>query len=686
MKLQNIFSNIDVSLIGTKLFQREIEKAFYSKKSINLPPYQKVNSNNLLEFKQKFPFNFYDSFDEFEELSSFIKSKYQIDTIIASANKILDNKYNFFDLGEISLGEKINWQYDYHSDFEFRRDFYWKIDLLSLPKNVDPSFCWELSRFHQLIDLGLAYFISKDEKYTDKFLELFYSFNENNPIGVGINWKDPLEVSIRAINLLFAIIFFLPSIKINEKVINDILIFLIQHSIFLENNLNHNLKSNFRYIVVLTTMMLIGYILINSKYGERIFSYAKMNLELEIQKQIYSDGVFSGQSLPVQFLVLQSLTIAKIICDKYKIKLSDEYNLRLLNMFKVLAHSSYGNLFLRDYNSIPNIGDTITSPILVFNQNQYKINPKEFIAVGAYIFADNELSLFNEEMPIDLLIYFGKWVSTLWHSHPYGTGKVLNKNVLTYSNNKNENSIGFNEGMFYILKRNDLNFFIRAGEIGYKGKGAPGHNDTFTFEMFYKNQLFFVDSGTYSFYADRELRNKLRTAECHNTFYVDEMKLAELIGLFDIKEDITKPKILEWTTNDEEDILSVQHYAYIRLTDPVICRRTFHFQKDKNKIKIKDEFFGGRKHLITSNLHLHPDVKIMGINPFGKGKTESEYLLQKGQAQLSLVLYSPSDYFEIEILDSLYSEQYFHLIQSKKININLQEQLSTFYVIEINLL
>lgn len=672
MKLQYIFSNIDLSLFGTKLFQREIEKAFYSKRTINLPPYQKVNSNNLLEFKQKFPFNFYDLFDEFDELSSFIKSKYQIEKIIASADKILENKYNFFDLGEISLGEKINWQYDYHSGYEFKsessigihqdihtgKDFYWNIDLLSLPKNVDPYFCWELSRFHQLIDLGLAYFISKDEKYTEKFLELFYSFKENNPIGVGINWKDPLEVSIRVINLLYAIIFFFPSKKINEKVINVFLDFIIQHSIFLENNLSHNLKSNFRYIIVLTAMMLIGYILINSKYGERIFSYTKINLELEVQRQISIDGVFSGQSLPVQFLVLQSLTIAKIMCDKFKIKLSDDFNSRLLNMFKVMAHSSFNN-------SIPNIGDTITSPILVFNQNKYKINPKEFIAVGAYIFADEELSSFNEDMPIDLLIYFGK--------------KVLNKNVLIYSNKKNENSIGFNEGMFYILKRNDLNFFIRAGEIGYRGKGAPGHNDTFTFEMFYKNQLFFVDSGTYSFYADKELRNKLRTVESHNTFYVDEMKLAELIGLFDIKEDITKPKILEWTTNDEEDILSVQHYAYIRLTDPVICRRTFHFQKDRNKIKIKDEFFGGRKHLITSNLHLHPDVKI-------ERKTESEYLLQKGQAQLSLVLYSPSDYFEIEILDSLYSEQYFHLVQSKKININLQEQLSTFYVIEINLL
>lgn len=665
MKLQNLFSNIDLSLIGTKLFQREIEKAFYSKKPINLPPYQRITQNNLSEFKQNYPLNFYGSFGEFDELSSFFKSKYQIDMMIASADKILDNKYNFFDFGEISFGEKINWQYDYHSDFEFQKDFYWKIDLLSLPKNVDPYFCWELSRFHQLIDLGLAYFISKDEKYTDKFLELFYSFNENNPIGVGINWKDPLEVSIRTINLLFAIIFFFPSKKINEKVINDILVFLIQHSIFLENNLSHNLKSNFRYIIVLTTMMLIGHILINSKYGERIFSFAKINLELEIQRQIYGDGVFSGQSLPVQFLVLQSFTITKIMCDKFKIKLSDDFNLRLLNMFKVMAHSSFNN-------SIPNIGDTITSPILVFNQNKYKINPKDFIAVGAYIFADDELSSFNEEMPIDLLIYFGKWESI-------PSGIVLNKNALIYSNKKNENSMGFNEGMFYILKRNDLNFFIRAGEIGYRGKGAPGHNDTFTFEMFYKNQLFFVDSGTYSFYADKELRNKLRTVESHNTFYVDEMKLAEPVGLFDIKEDITKPKILEWTTNDEEDILSVQHYAYIRLTDPVICRRTFHFQKDRNKIKIKDEFFGGRKHLITSNLHLHPDVKI-------ERKTESEYLLQKGQAQLSLVLYSPSDYFEIEIQDSLYSEQYFHLVQSKKININLQEQLSTFYVIEINLL
>ncbi len=621
--------------------------------------------------KQNYLLNFYKSFDEYEELSSEFKLKYShnsetsllaevygIDEIITFADKILENKYNFFDLGEISLGEKINWHYDYHSDFEFPKEFYWKIDLLSLPKNVDPYFCWELSRFHQFIDLGLAYFVSKDDKYTNKFLELFYSFKDNNPIGVGINWKDPLEVSIRVINLLFSLMFFFPSNKINEKIINDILEFLVQHSIYLENNLNLTLKINYRYIVILTTLMLVGLFLKNSKYGERIFSFAKVNLEIETKKQIYNDGVFSGQSMPIHFLILQSLTISKIICDKLKIKLSDEFNSRLFNMFKVLAYSSYND-------SIPNIGDTITSPILVFNQNKNKINPKDFIAIGTYIFEDSELSSIGNKTPIDLLFYFGK--------------KVFNRNNLISSHKKNWNSIGFNEGQQYILRNKDLNCFIRAGEIGYRGKGAPGHNDTFTFEMFYKNQLFFVDSGTYSFYANKELRNKLRTVESHNTFSVDEMKLAEPIGLFNIKEDLTKPKILEWTTNDEEDILSVQHFAYIRLIDPVICKRTFHFQKDKNKIKIKDEFFGGRKHLITSNLHLHPNVMI-------KRKTESEFLLQREQIQLSLVLYSSSDYFEIEIQDSLYSEGYFHLTESKRININLQDQLSTFYVIEINLL
>jgi len=271
-------------------------------------------------------------------------------------------------------------------------------------------------------------------------------------------------------------------------------------------------------------------------------------------------------------------------------------------MFKVQS------AYLRNDFSIPAIGDMISSRIINFNFEEDGNNFSYPMSVGAFLFKEGKFKKYSPAGTDELLFLFGS--------------KAIEEYLSIKSAEESEISEGFEKGGHYIFKNKDIHLFIEAGEIGRQGVGAHGHNDIFSFDLFYKGKNIISDPGTYSYYADPELRNKLRSVKYHNTICIDNEFLSEFDGPFKIKEDLTRPKILDWVTNETEDILSAQHYAYTRFVDPVIVKRTFHFIKEKNIIKIKDEFLGGKEHKAFFNIYFHPDVT---INKISENRFSSAY-------------------------------------------------------------
>jgi hypothetical protein len=240
-------------------------------------------------------------------------------------------------------------------------------------------------------------------------------------------------------------------------------------------------------------------------------------------------------------------------------------------------------------------------------------------------------------------------------------------------------SKGFVKGGHYFLRGKNIDVFVEAGEIGRQGQGAPGHSDIFTFDLFYKGQQFIVDPGTYSIFADPDLRNRLRSIKYHNSVYIDDMQIFEFEGVFKIKEDLTRPKILEWKSDNDEDILVAQHYAYIKLPDPVICKRTFHLNKENINLKIKDELLGGAEHLVNANIHFHPSILLEKIEDHHFSATHQD-------KRIEIKLHSPSDNFISSIREVEYSPRYGKLGKTRKISIRLKDKFPSFFVTEIILL
>ncbi|MDR3667899.1 MAG: heparinase II/III family protein, partial [Ignavibacteriaceae bacterium] len=576
-----LVKRINYSFLRKKIFRREVEASFYSNRKFPLPVVPKIKEAGIQEFKKLFPFRFFNDLVEWNS-SKLLLGKLEVkNEIILNAGKLLDNKFNL-NGDEIELGENISWDKDYISGYQWEKNLHWKSNPFKTPHGTDIKNAWEIARFHQGISLGKAYLLTDDEKFTEKYIMLFNNFKINNPFCAGVNWVDSSEVAIRLINVVYSLSFFIDSPLINELFINDFRDFVLFHSVFIENNLDYSRHRGSSYLTNLLGLAFVGLLFKDHHYGLKNINFAYHNLEQDIRSQVHEDGISYEQSIPYHYVNLEIFYLGKVILEHYSYKFSEGYNRLLQNMFSAQYH------YLREDKTVPQLGDSIASRILPFNLIDNDMNYSSPLSVGAYLFNDGNYKTFFPDGTAGLLFLFGP-----------GFIQDYTKIPLEYIPKR---SIGFVIGGHYFLRGKNIDIFVEAGEIGRRGEGAPGHSDIFSFELNYHGQQFIIDPGTYSIFANPDLRNRFRSIRNHNSVYVDDMQISH-----------THPKILEWKSNNDEDILSFQHFAYIKFPDPVICKRTFIFNKEILNLKIKDELIGGAEHLVNANIHFHPSVLLEKI-------------------------------------------------------------------------
>ncbi len=200
------------------------------------------------------------------------------------------------------------------------------------------------------------------------------------------------------------------------------------------------------------------------------------------------------------------------------------------------------------------------------------------------------------------------------------------------------------------------------------GWGGHGHNDVFNFEFAYKGLRFIVDSGTYCYTSNPELRQKFRSTSSHNTIIIDDTEQAEFLNLFRIKEDLTNPKVQKWASNTERDILIAEHYGYTRLKHSVVHRRKFEFDKKTNSLTILDSLDGQSEHKVELFYHFHPDVDVSQISSV-------EYKLLQSDTILNLEFRTNLKKNDIRIEKSLYSKSYGVIEENERIHLTAVAKL-----------
>jgi hypothetical protein len=609
------------------LFRRDAESAIYSSKPFPLPPLKPVKSIDIFRNSYPFPLGTIKIKELLLELEDY-------NTIINEAEKVLNNIFNLPYRDNINAGGEFKWNRDYISGYEWSNDISWKGSFFSFPEGTDIVNVWLPGRLNQLIFLGKGYLVTGDEKYVNEYTRIFNDFIEKNPFCTGVNWIEPEEVSARLLNIIFSIPLVLSSESLNEKFIDHMMHQVLLHSIFIENNLQDEDKG-YGYFLNLASLAAAGIILKDTEYGKKLIQLSYSSAEEAVRKMISPEGVSTIRSVAFHPHIVEAFIIIRLSLQKAGIKFSKIFNERYEKMFDVLAS------LIREDNTVPIIGDNFIQRVLPFGREKNTFP----LAFGCEEFNKGIYKSISPSPDSSLLFLKGAEALDQFNSiKPVKYSKI---------------SYGYPASGLFILRNNDIHITVDAADIGSGRKRTTGHNDTLSFELYFKGHPVIVDPGTYSLYSDASVRYQQRSVKNHNTLFIDDEEPVELEGVSSIKEDLTKTKVTRWHSDEREDILSVQHYAYARFSDPVVIKRIFHLKKDKNLLIIRDELFGGSNHKYGMSLILHPDVSFM--------KTDENQFITDIPAKAVISISSEANIL-CTILDTYYSPSYGKIIPAKKIS------------------
>ena len=460
----------------------------------------------------------------------------------------------------ITFNEPTEWNRDPRSGYLWPLDYHRDIQLMR-SDGSDVRVVWELNRLGHLINLGQAYRLTRDEKYTDQFLTQLHSWSEANPYGRGPNWTCAMEVALRAVNLIVARELFRDSPQLDTRFL---LRLFQQHGNYIRRNLEFSyIATSNHYLSDVAGLLWLGVMAPELRDATRWRDFGLKELLREMDKQVLEDGADFEASTGYHRFVTELFLYSFLLCRVNDIEIGEKYWRKLHSMLL------YIRAYLRPDGFAPLIGDTDGGQFLPLQQRRAD-DHGYLLEIGADVF--NDPSLCDPE----------------------------------------PGSKAFPQAGIYIMRHDDLYLCFNASGAGINGRGSHGHNDALSIEVSAGGVAFIVDPGTYVYSGDLQKRHEFRSTAYHSTVKIDGVE-QNTIGRdapFVIGDE-ARPRVLLWETEPQIDRIVAEHYGYRRLKHPITHRRTVIFHKPERSWLIEDEFDGAAvDHEFEIRFHFAPGLQV----------------------------------------------------------------------------
>lgn len=586
--------------------------------------YQGDKDRFFKQFEQYLPF-------ENSLIQNYLTNSEDSKVIIDRAEAICRHEFDLLGSGTCCLESKIDWHIDFKSGYK------WdigtpssKIEIVS-KGGADIKVPWELSRFNHAVMLGLCWLSSSDEKYVLEFVSQIDDWIVSNPIGFGVNWINAMETAIRSVNWIVA--FMLMNDVLDAQKYSwfrdKMVISLWEHARFISSHLEWlgpkaNVGAN-HLLADITGLFTLGLFFYETRKGEKWTRYAFQIIEMEMQRQVFEDGVHFECSPYYHRQVLEMFLWCGKLAKQFTRPFSTDYYSRLKNMQKFVADYMYS------CNKAPLVGDNdngrfINSGLLQLQDHSYlkpEANPQE-----------------EGEFYLDRFLLDGV--------------RAVTKSRVKISNS-------YPDAGFYFLNNSDCNLLVRAGKIAFKGTHA--HNDQLSFELSLNNEKLFTDRGTYVYTSNNELRNRFRSNESHNTIRIDNYEQNLFLGTFKAEQRTKSETIL------------VQ-------SDAIICKARLYFNQNENYIthtryiRIKNQEFEMTDYI--TNLHNSSEIKYyFHLHPTNRASLENNQIILFNASKLIGNMEFCGDNCTVKVCESIHSPSYGVLLPSEVIIVTQRNKNQT---------
>jgi len=505
------------------------------------------------------------------------------------------------------MGEKYNlFIYEFEDNSKSSKWFD-----LELPKDIDVKIIWEINRLQFLPTMAVDFLKTKDTKILNRITSIIKEWDSKNPYDVGINWYSNLEVAIRSISLLLTYILLYDHYDhIKSKEIEE-LIFKHGYHVYKDINYTEKCIPNNHLIGETTALYILGNIF-ESPESKKWINKSKVILNDYIE-HLRDDGTYKEASLSYHRFVLQMYLLVYL----FAIKFQDNFIENPLTNKLVKAYIFLKSIEKPD-GSFPQFGDWDDGVYYKLNNEPIE-NYKYFVDTLGYIVGNND----EKNLEVEIL------------EQLFGNIKIGE----SYKNNFDFNNVYklFEIGKYGVYKDNNIYLFINNQEQIFHS-----HADGLSIELSLNGKNILIDSGTYNYNLDKELRQYFRSTRAHNTVYLG-LDQSTQIGSF---RWIDQPKTYLKKLEDTIGFEGVIKYK----------NKSMHKRKviiENNIINIEDEVYSKRNY-IEINFHFSTERQIQLIN---KDKIEID-----GDIKIQII---SNKEFDTKLEESYYSSSY-NKIQKRK--------------------
>ena len=543
---------------------------------------------------------------------------------IEKAENLVESRFDLLGYQNLDFGKTVNWHFEPVSQTHSPLKHWKQFDELATDETGDKKIIWELNRHQHFFTLGVAYWLTGDERFAETFVRHLESWMEQNPPGTGVNWVSSLEVSFRSISWIWAFNFFKDSKSFTSGVFQKAVKFLYVHGKHIEKYLSTYYSPNTHLTGEALGLYYLGTQLPFFKQAKHWRELGEEILFAELDRQILPDGVYFEQStwyqrytadFYTQFLVLKTLSGEEISRD-LQAKLAEKLQCALDFLMYIT----------RPDGTTPIIGDDDGGRCLPHG-NVRNNDFRACLATGAVLFERGDYKFVTGSLAEEML-----WL--------LGAEGVSGFDALR-AHTPGSTSYEFKDGGYFVMRdgwaKTDNYLLIDGGSFGAMN-GGHAHADALAIDLTVGGESLLVDAGTYTYHESKELRDFFRSTVAHNTLMIDEKSQSEPGAKFNWKTQ-ADTQVKSWISQDRFDFFEGSHDGYERFSDaPATHTRSLLFLKNDYWI-MRDyvKTFGEHDY----GLNFHFNIK---TNPLIEGAENGTWCVSESTAgEIGLRLFTFGD-------------------------------------------
>ena len=492
---------------------------------------------------------------------------------------------------------------------------------------VDPILVWELNRHQHFITLGMAFWLTDDQRYVEAFNSQVHRWIEANPLQHGINWHNGLEVSIRLMAWTVAFQFFRGSPKFRQETAGAFLKSVWQQADFLSRHLQPTttpgVVPNNHLIAELTGLVLVGAAFPELRGSAAWRDAGLRRLNVEAPAQTHADGVNKEQATGYLRFVAELLLLITARSRQGALPPVPLLERTLEGMLDYVCST------VTPLGTTPMWGDCPSGHALALGQGRDFWDFRPLLSAGAALFRRADWKYVAGSFDEEAFWLVGTDGLRRWEQ------------LETYP--LKQTSRAFADGGMYVLRDawapdTDVAFF-RCGPFGLGGNGhcAHAHCDLLSVILYVQGQPVLVDSGTYSY--EDAWRDRFRLTGAHNTVMIDGREQGIPWHKFSWQQ-VPDAKCIEWNGARVRGVLP---------GDVAFSRELGH--PGPGVWELVDSFTGSEEHTLEWFFHFAPDLELE-LDETGRTGT----VLRDGQCWL--LVHLPDGGVRSQLRDSWYSHQY----------------------------